>query len=293
MPTSSSPPTFADALRVAMERNQLTLGEVRDRLAHKGHSVSITALSYWRAGRREPARPASFEAVIELETILDLLPGSLTQLLSGRSARRARRIEPFDRIVDYPMLDPVAGTTTDGDPDITRLATHVTVDIGPHHEIARTHVRRLVVANRDGVDGLTVFTGTDEDGGIDDNIYCAVAGCTVAEVRDVARNVRTVRLQPSRPLRNGESWLSEVEVTQREGAGLHLATAYEIVAQQRLEEATVWIRFDPDAVPTRSWMFFSEAGLTHQWRADTVETASVHHRQRDFGPGFLGISWEW
>lgn len=287
------PGTFASALSEALALKRIPLSELRERLHSRGHPISLTALSYWRSGQRLPERRASLEALPALESILDLAAGSLSKLVPGPAARRLGHVERFDDLLDYPVRDPEDADGLRGESDISRIMTHVTIHVGRQREILRARMRRLVVANRDGADGFTIFMATDAEIGADPMRFEALAGCTVHEDHQPARNVRRVHLRFPRPLMRGESALTEVEATHAREAGLDLTDDYEIVAEQRLEEALLWVTFDPAAVPRRCWVYFSEDGLRHEWPVDLDGTFSVHYRQRDFGPGGLGIRWEW
>lgn len=292
-PSLPDPDTFAATMSAAMERRRITLTDLRDRLASAGHPVSLTALSYWRSGRRLPERRSSLEAIPSLESLLDLERGALAKLVVGPTARRVGKVARFDGLLDYPVTDPREGGSFTGEGDVSRVATHVTVDVGPEREIVRSRMRRIVVANRDGVEGVTVFMATDEQSDVSDREFRAIAGCTITDDRQIARNARSVMLRFPRPLMFGESAITEVEVRQKDGAEPELDDDYEIVAEQRLEEVLLWISFDPAAVPQRCWVYFTEGELRHEWEIDVDGAGSAHYRQRDFGPGTLGIRWAW
>jgi len=293
MSAASGPGPFASTMSAAMTAADITLTELRDRLAAKGHPISLTALSYWRSGLRMPERRASLEAIPVLETLLQLEPGALARLVAGPTARRLGHVEPFDALLDYPVRDPADGVRLLGESDVSRVSTHVTLQVGADRVIEHTRMRRLVVANRDGVEGLTVFLGTNEESGSDAYRFRAIAGCTIHEDDQPALNVRSVQLRFLRPLMRGESALTEVEVTMAPGADIDIVSDYEVVAEQRLEEILIWVNFAPEALPSRCWAYFEEAGLKHEWPVDIAGAPSVHYRQRDFGPGGLGIRWEW
>lgn len=283
---------FAAAMSAAMKHAAITLTDLRDQLAAHGHPISLTALSYWRSGLRLPERQASLDALPTLESLLGVEPGELARLVAGPAARRLGRVTPFDGLLDYPVMDPVAGEDFHGESDVSRISTQVTVQVGADGGVSATRVRRLVIANRDGVEGITVFMGTDEERGMGDYRFRAVAGCSIYEDRPSANNVRRVQLRFPRPLKLGESALTEVEVTTAADAPIDRTDDYELVAEQRLEEALIWVNFDPGAPPSRCWLYFSERGLKHEWQVE-IDAPSVHYRQRDFGPGALGIRWEW
>lgn len=270
-----------------MERRGVTLADVRDRLASRGHSVSLTALSYWRSGQRTPERQSSLDALPELEAILGLGSGALSRLVPGRMSRRLGNPKPFDELLGDPAVEAVVG-----EEEVCRVMSHLVVDVGAEGEIVRARVRQLLIADRDGVDGVTLFVGPDSGTTENHTVLRPVAGCTIGEVRDLESNIRGNRLVFERPLAMGESAITEIEAVQI-GGHPDLETDYSLAAEQRLEEALVWVRFHPDRVPRRCWVFFSEAGLRHEWPVDLDGASSVHYRQTDFGPGSLGARWEW
>lgn len=278
--------TFAEVLSSAMERRGATLASVRDRLSERGHPVSLTALSYWRSGQREPERTASLEALPELEALLGLEPGALTQRLSGRLRERVGPVERFDELLEDPAVDAVIG-----EEDVVRVSSHLVVDVGEQGEIIRARVRQVVVADREGVDGVTLFVGPDVGTQDNDIVMEAIAGCTIEEIHDLENAIRGSRLVFDRPLALGESAITEIEA--RRAEGLDLETDYALAAEQRLEEALVWVRFHPDKVPSRCWVYFLEGGLRHAWPVELAGNSSVHYRQTAFGPGYLGVRWEW
>ena len=278
--------TFAEALSAAMERRGATLTQLRDRLAERGHPVSLTALSYWRSGQREPERATSLDALPELEALLGLEQGALSRRLSGRLRRRAGAVEPFDVLLGDPAVEAAIG-----EDDVCRVSSHLVVDVGARGEIQRARVRQVVVADREGVDGVTLFVGPAAGAAENDMVMEAVAGCTIGEVVDHENGIRGSRLVFERPLGLGESAITEIEARQAEG--LDLETEYALAAEQRLEEALVWVRFHPDKVPSRCWVYFLEGGLSHAWPVELAGGRSVHYRQTSFGPGYLGVRWEW
>lgn len=92
---------FSVELRAAIKASGLGLDRIQDRLRRRGIAVSVTALSYWQSGKRQPERARSISAVHALEEILNRPAGSLVRLLQpprprGHAARRAAASpEPF------------------------------------------------------------------------------------------------------------------------------------------------------------------------------------------------------
>ncbi len=283
------PASFGEALAAAMRRRGIALSQLRERLEGRGHKVSLTALSYWRSGQRTPDRVSSLEAIAEAEAILGLKHGELLNRLPSPSRRRAGSPVPFDELLlGYATAEPAV--TED---DVHRVSAHLAADLDATGALLGGRLRQVVVADREGVSGYTLFHGpaaTDEE---NRTLVLPVAGCTVEDVRDLEHGIRSTRIVFERPLRLGEAAMTEVEVRNADDAPPDRDQEYAFAAEQRLEEAVVWVRFHADRVPARVWLFFSEAGLRHEWEVSLDGARSVHHRQTDFGPGTLGARWEW
>lgn len=288
----TDPNPFATALNAALEQKRITLTRLRDELARRGHPLPLGALSYWRSGMRLPERRSSLDAIPELESLLGLEPGALARLLPSPATRRIGQVERFDSLIDYPVQTSSADAALVSENEISRISTQVVLVVGASRRVLSTTTRRLIVAERDGVESMTTFRGTNilnDDGSYR---FRAIAGCSIGEVRRSAENVHSVQLVFPQPLMRGESVLTEVEVSGDDVADDPIDD-YKLAAEQRLEEATVWVRFDESAIPSRCWVYFHEAGLRHEWPVDIAGTGSVHYRLRDFGPGGLGVRWEW
>ncbi|MEV5003666.1 hypothetical protein [Nocardioides sp. LML1-1-1.1] len=284
-----APAGFGDALAAAMRRRGMALSELRERLRGRGHQVSLTALSYWRSGQRTPDRLSSLEAIGEIEAILGLKENDLLHRLPGPRRRRAGDPVPFDELLlGYATAEPAV---TEG--DVFRVTAHLTADINERGELVSGRLRQLVVADREGVTGYTLFHGPAAEDEENRTVVLPAAGCGVEDVQDLEHGIRSTWLVFERPLRMGEAAMTEVEIRNADGAPPDLDQEYAFAAEQRLEEAVVWVRFHPDRVPARVWLFFSEAGLRHEWEVPLDGARSVHHRQTDFGPGTLGARWEW
>lgn len=284
--TSPAPRTadFAAALAEAIERRGVALSWVRDRLVARGTPVSLAALSYWRSGQREPERQVSLEAVDELELLLDLEPGTLSSRLRGRE--RHRGPVPFDSLIDH-----AAATVERGETDVDRVLVHQYVDVGADRRIVRRRVVHVYVAAVDGAEAVTLFLAPAvvKDGAV--ARIEAVSGCRVGETRTLESGSRAVRLELDRPLRRGESAVTEVEIIGSESADVAVQAG--VAAEQRLEECMIWVRFHPDALPARTFVGFAEGELEHEWEVHLDGVTGLHHRQTAFGPGVCVVRWEW
>lgn len=267
---------FREVFDAALTRRRVTLSEVRERLAAQGHTISLTTLSYWRAGQRVPARRASLDALPSLEAILGLQPGELSDRLEEAPTT------PYDELIGLP----VDGSTHPAEP-LVRLTAQVVVDVGADGEIVRATARQVALAEEDGVEGTVVHVRREGDS---EPRIRALGGCSVAETWEQPTGTRSARLCFDRPLRRGEETLWEVEVTWSEPIQ---PTDFPLVTSQRLEEALLWVRFHPDRIPARAWVDFAEGGLGQEDEIRVVGAAGVHHRQTGFGPGTLKVRWEW
>jgi hypothetical protein len=63
-------PTFAQALREAIQARGLELDRIRWRFGEHGVAVSMATLSYWQSGRSRPGRALEFAATIDPMTEL-------------------------------------------------------------------------------------------------------------------------------------------------------------------------------------------------------------------------------
>ncbi|TYK48276.1 helix-turn-helix domain-containing protein [Actinomadura decatromicini] len=156
---------FAGALRQAIQASGLTLERIRHRLGRRGLAVSVATLSYWQRGR---SRPRSRAVVVALEEILQVPPGTLTELLddpaptapqvrgglaagppgTGERNRPARDLWPDpERYADL-----VGQLDRSGDHRLERLSIH---DVFRLNEVRRSwtlSVRTVLRAAGDDID---------------------------------------------------------------------------------------------------------------------------------------------
>jgi hypothetical protein len=278
--------SFATAFGRALDRRRVSMTWLRDRLAARGHPVSLASLSYWRSGQRVPTRVESLDALGEVEALLDVAPGTLAAL--AREARHDRRAPaPFDGLVLGGGAD-----TLRGERDVDRVLFHMVVDVDRPGRVITAEVTQVFVAAREGVRGVSMFIGPDGDGATNSTAVEAVSGCRIGTPQDRGDGIRSVWLDFDRPCRAGES---VVTVTRVVDAGDQAAaeTEYGIVAEQRLEECFLLVRFHPDAVPARAWVAFQEGAAEAEWEVELDGRRSVHYRQTGFGPGVARVRWAW
>ncbi|MEL4359366.1 MULTISPECIES: hypothetical protein [unclassified Luteococcus] len=76
-------PTFGETLSGYLAHHPMSLDQLSRELGRLGTPLSTATLSYWCTGRSLPSRPRSKQAVVHLERLLELAPGSLVSALPG------------------------------------------------------------------------------------------------------------------------------------------------------------------------------------------------------------------
>ncbi|WP_199435069.1 hypothetical protein [Qaidamihabitans albus] len=265
---------FSVALRNAISASGLSLDRIQARLQARGVSVSVTALSYWQSGKRQPERQSSISAVRALEEILDLVAGSLLGLLPpprprGSSSRRRR-----DAAEPGPLNE-----------RLTLVGLHDRCDVTADGRQRRVTARAVFQATADGQDRwLLAYPGLPA--------LRALRNCTVGRVEpDSAHGVTVAELLFDRPIDRGETHLVEYSFT---GSGPPCAANTHFREFGRpVREYLLEVRFEGGDVPFRCWQYArEEAGGTAASRELRLDNASgVHAVALDFGPGVFGIGW--
>lgn len=284
--------TFAVALDRALAASRLSLAEVRRRLAGLGNPVSESTLRAWRAGERRPEHPASLEAVDLLEHVLDLPSGSLGSRL-GPSRRLGRsRVEPYDSLAQTPgALAPLlrrVGFDPDEPPELECVGGTAVIDIGDDRRVRATSNRMLWRARRAGARRGHLKLGVD--GPLDDLPRSTCRGAALGRAAhdpDVGLAVWEFTLP--RALQVGETAM--IEWCCHDGVDPAETTYLEGIVESRVDEGGIWVRFDGE-VP-RHVETFEDSAAGYGSRVVLPTGGSVEHHVRGFGPGVLGVRWQW
>lgn len=132
----SSDDAFAQAFDAVVRHTGQTLTGIRSRLNERGISISTATLSYWRSGVRRPdAR--SLAAVTAIERILELIPGTPSRHLVGRS-RRVGTVAPAVDIgaTDDASREIFAALDASDLDDVRMLSVQEIVDVGEHGSVS-------------------------------------------------------------------------------------------------------------------------------------------------------------
>jgi hypothetical protein len=288
-----SGPQFHEAFASALARRRVSLAWLHQRLNERGRPVSVTALSYWRSGRSQPERGTSLDALDEIERLLGVAAGSLSRLIgpSRRPGPKQPEMTPEEVFAATPGIQStLSGLGFVGLYDeLTEHIRHLTVDVDASGRMAGVQVRTMVRARRDGARRSPVIVALDDAGRAP--TFTPVAGCAIGRQHvDHETPVYGTELLLDRELAQGETHMFEVHVTFPEPSADCWMDHF---AARRLAELLIWVRFDPTCLPARVERYTQlDDGEDSEALAIGGGT-SAHTMERGFGPGVLGLRWEW
>jgi hypothetical protein len=288
------PTTFAAVFRDALVQSGMSVATLRTRLADRGHRVASSTLGYWRGGQRQPERAESLEAVAEIEAILRLETGTLTGAIGA--SRRSGPPLPTAQVSDLPDMSPAmteALARVDMDslrPGHVEEALDIVADIDADGRWTRMTSRARLRATTDGVTRSTGFC-LSEPGAAAADAISVDAGATLGRtVRMDEHGILLAELLLERPLDVGDTAMLEYSFTFSDVDDVEFGT----YAANRMSNVSVWARFAAGRTPRRGWRFHQltdrDEVLTE---VDVARATSLHHGLRAFGPGLMGIRWEW
>ena len=284
---------FPEAFAEALARRGVSLAWLHERLVERGHPVSPAALSYWRSGRSQPERSTSRDALVEVEHLLHVPAGGLTSLLgpSRRPGPRPAERTLRDLFAEHPGMErALAEIGFEGLYDeVVEQVRHLVMDVEPDGRIARIHVRAVMQARRDGARRTPLVMTMDERGRLPR--FVPVAGCAIGRgTVDAESGVYAAELLLDRSLAKGETIPYELTI---ELAQPIEETWVDHYAARRLTELLVWVRFDPERLPSHVERYVVDGGDERSEKLELGEGTSAHALARGFGPGVLGIRWGW
>lgn len=291
--STAGPGTFATAFDEALSASGTTVSALRSRLAERGHKVASSTLGYWRSGQRQPERAESLEAVGEIEAILRLRPGTLTNAI-GASRRPGPPI-PRAAVDDLPSMSPGVSEAL-GLLDMEMLlpghieeAVDITADIDASGHWERMSTRSRLRATADDVSRSTAFC-LGRPGSTPTEVIVGTGARLGRTVRLDEEGVLVAELFLERPLSLGETAIVEYTFSFVGEDDAEFGT----YATNRLSDVSVWARFAPERTPSRGWRFTQAPGADEVVvEVDLTRSTSIHHAQRGFGPGLMGVRWEW
>jgi transcriptional regulator with XRE-family HTH domain len=278
---------FDVALRRAVAARGLTLDRLAERLAASGTPVSVSTLSNWQRGRTIPATPASHRAVVQLERILGLTTGVLTDVLDPY--RGGDRRLPTRAGLSQPAALRLRAEFGLADPGLTTVRLDDDVRLAPGRMEVETRI--TVRAERSGVDRFVAME--HPDAGSEPWIRVGPS-CRLGDVRrDEAAGLYAVELVFDAPLTRGELYPVMYRSTttwESGGDGYHGTWL-----KPGLSYYGVNVEFDPKVRPSQVYRVWrTSADVPHKRVADLrlIYGQLAHLWLTDPPAGFHGIRWE-
>ncbi|MEU6479432.1 hypothetical protein ABZ858_21565 [Streptomyces sp. NPDC047017] len=289
---------FSEALRAAIADSGLSLQRISVKLGERGVRVSPAALSYWQRGSNRPERASSLRALRMLEEILGLPADSLVVLLGprrprGRWSPRTGPLtthelwsssEELDAVLD--LLGPGARQSLWA---VSSVYTHVQETIGADRSSQGVRVRRVVRAERDGVDRVIVVLHTGDP--LAD--VSALAPCRTGRTRRGPRaGYSVVELILDRVLNQGDT--TTVEYVMPADAQPQSYSRHSLYLPSPV--LVVEVLFHPGALPARCESYHAaRVGVPQQalgplWLGSG---GTAHLALTEVEAGTYGIRWEW
>ena len=285
---------FADALRAAIAESGLSLDRIGYRLRRHGTPISLSTLSSWQSGRRQPERAASLAALGRLEELLGVRAGALVALVGPRRARGRRGFaDAPDLVSAYQDWDPIASLLgefdTGSDDLLIRLSQYDRLTVGPDGRLRQLYSRALVRAAAHDLGSAIVIDQADDG---NPSVIRPMRGCTLGTVRtnrEAGLVIAEIRLP--RPLQRGELFLLEhvVEFTPPYPRDQESSRLLRLPVR----ECVLDVEFTRPMLPARCVQF------TGAEAAEVERVLTLDGEDRacamwvDVEPSVLGMRWEW
>ncbi len=289
---------FSDVLSRAVQSRGLSLDRIRVRLEAAGVPVSNATLSYWQSGRSLPTRARSLRTLVELESILQIEPGSLIELIRTADGRTRHHLFAWQSVM--PSADIAEQIMADMGLDaahrLSRVTIHDTSTIDAQGVERAQLTRQVLRAERTGVRTFPVVVQQDSTEYGSPEIE-ATLGCRVGQLVEVPeRQLVIAEMILPRPLQRGDLVLTEHLVTPAPNS----TPSYRLArsSPDPMREVVLAVEFHPSALP-KSVQAFTQSALNNSSAAETdVVDVPVHdnHAQiirLDVPPGVHALRWRW
>lgn len=282
---------FSAALRSAIATSGLGLDRIQARLQDHGITISVTALSYWQSGKRQPERQSSISAVRTLEEILDVPTGTLLGLLPPprpRGSTSRRRLDDRSRRLS---LDDARDVSLVGLHDHCVVTEGDLPGEGAHSTVTAKAVFR---ARADGQDRWLL--AYRQDGSDDDEApeLTALRNCSVGRIEaDPTTNLTLAELIFSNAIDTGETHLVEYSLSYRHDPCPDTRKAHFREFWEPIPEYLLEVDFEQAHPPEQCWRYsYRNHGGTAESQDVTLDDLGRAHAVAvDFGPGVFGIGW--
>ncbi|TDC57364.1 hypothetical protein E1281_05195 [Actinomadura sp. KC345] len=289
---------FAGALRQAIQASGLTLERIRHRLRRRGLAVSVATLSYWQRGR---SRPRSRAVVVALEEILQMRPGTLTELLddpapavrgalAAAPSGAAERGRPVREL--WPDPDGYAGLVgqldRSGDHRLERLSIHDVYRLDDVRRSWTLSVRTVLRAAGDGIDRVVCV----HEAGAGNAGLAQVRYCRPGRIR-AEGGMMAFELVFDRVLSAGDTAVVEYELGL---AGEPPPDSCDRRFPHPVHDYVAIIQFAGGRLPARCYGFTAESSRSPRRRLAELwigTSGSANFAAGAVRRGIVGIEWEW
>ncbi len=265
--------------------------------------MSVTALSYWQSGKRQPERQSSIAAVRALEEILEVPTGSLIGLLPPprpRGSTSRRRGGPpedglaFAHDVLRPLLARIgAPHALEQHHQLSLIGLHDRCDIAADGGQRAVTTRAVFRASTNGQDRWLLVYSQDDPAAGHPRLH-AQRNCTVGRVEvDAEHGVTVAELLFDRAVDKDETCLIEYSVSNNGPPFPECRNTHYREFRRPIREYLLEVRFDSGIMPAHCTQYSRTATVSEPVRRDirVDGTNAVHAVALDFGPGVFGIDW--
>ncbi|MQA25078.1 MAG: hypothetical protein GEU94_06330 [Micromonosporaceae bacterium] len=276
------------ALRLAIDVRGLGLERLRDRLAARGHRVSVSTLSNWQRGVSRPGQARSRRALAALEEVLEVPAEGLSRLLGPRRHSRHEVVPGTPRA----RADVLRAQLDAAERSTTVVSTYERTRIGPEPADWQNDERLVVGARRSGVDRHVTLYHSSEQTPLPE--LTAGPTCRLGRVRTGrAAGLLVAELLFDRTLSRGETYPVEYRLSGK-GDGLRGYTGRWFRDPDAHFDLDVrWETPTPPRAAYRIWRLDAHSPHKDREEIRLIGGRVAHVTESGLEPGFHGIRWEW
>lgn len=298
--TGETATPFSTTLRAAIAARRMTLSALSHQLSANGTPISVSALSHWSSGRRQPEQARSLEALTVLEELLGLGTGELTDLVgSPRPRGRNPRVVPVSQAMPETglvakALEELGFLQNDELPHEQTIHEKLSVDAdGVERTLEFRHIVRALSPGPIRLPSIHVIDEADPAAfstSIEDH-FEAVAGCTLGRrVLWPEHGLMGAELILADDARRGDIAVVDHRVTLPPSALRAVEATYSV--PRRTREVLIQVEFAGEPPATaEEYVDLGDGETGH--RLDIRPDRLLQLMVQDVGPGLIGIRWTW
>lgn len=291
---------FSTTLRSAISARRITLSALSHQLSANGTPVSVSALSHWSSGRRQPEQARSIEALTVLEDLLGLGSGELTDLVGPPRPRgRNPRVVPVSQAMPETglvakALGELGFMQHDELPYEQTVHEKLLVDaVGVERTLEFRHIVRALSPGPIRLPSIHVVDEVDPAAfstSIEDH-FEAVAGCKLGRtVLWPEHGLMGAELILAEDARRGDIAVVDHRIQLPPSALRAVEATYSV--PRRTREVLIQVEFAGELPATaEEYVDLGEGEIGY--RLDVRPNRLLQLMVQDVGPGLVGIRWTW